>query len=62
MVWLVYVCVFSPAPKTASMPELLALQHQMTGYVSQLKVITPGSGCYLNEVCRPPSFLPNHTP
>ena len=33
------------------MAELTALQNQMTDFVNQLKAITPGSGCYLNEVC-----------
>ena len=40
-----------PTPNNATMDELTALQNQMTGFVDQLKAITPGSGCYLNEVC-----------
>lgn len=31
------------------MSELLATQQKMTGLVSRLKEVTPGSGCYLNE-------------
>ena len=31
------------------MSTLLAIQNKMTGYVEQLKSITPGSGCYINE-------------
>jgi len=52
----------SPAPETASMAELLALQQKMTGWVAQLESITPGSGCYLNEVRPPPPrlLLPNN--
>jgi hypothetical protein len=36
------------------MAELLAIQQKMTGWVAQLESITPGSGCYLNEVTPPP--------
>ena len=32
------------------MAEMLAMQQKMTGLVSRLKEVTPGSGCYLNEV------------
>jgi len=44
------------------MAELLAIQQKMTGWVAQLESITPGSGCYLNEVTPPPPLhlqLPN---
>jgi len=46
--------VCRPAPENASMAELLALQQKMTGWVAQLEAITPGSGCYLNEVSTNP--------
>lgn len=46
----------SPTPANATMDELLGLQRQMTDFVDQLKAITPGSGCYLNEVYIPFPF------
>ena len=38
------------APDTATMDDLRAIQQKMTGWVAQLEAVTPGSGCYINEV------------
>lgn len=39
---------------TAPLSDMVELQEEMTNVLlPQLEAITPGSGCYLNEVFRP---------
>lgn len=55
---LIFVIAKRPWNFTAPLSDMVKLQQEMTNVlVPQLEAITPGSGCYLNEV-NPLLFTP----